>query len=199
MSDPEIGALRAKLAARPRSDDYRQRRRDIDARGLAYGLPADVGVEPATAGGVKAEWTATPKRIKQISLAADLNRSQRSVSQYLRGDREAGTLDLDDAEIALRHIGSNLAAFIADQPPPQLTVSEQLARDVLARPDLLEMVRALSLLRRRELGIVRRALSQILPTLTPPFSGSGTESPDERPRANRTKVERGRRRERRAY
>jgi hypothetical protein len=75
-----------------------------------------------------------------------------------------------------------------------LTVSEQLARDVLARPDLLEMVRALSLLRRRELGIVRRALSQILPTLTPPFSGSGTESPDERPRANRTKVERGRRR-----
>ena len=34
MSDPEIGALRAKLAARPRSDDYRQRRKDIDQRGL---------------------------------------------------------------------------------------------------------------------------------------------------------------------
>ena len=31
MSDAEIGALRAKLASRPRSDDYRQRRKDIDA------------------------------------------------------------------------------------------------------------------------------------------------------------------------
>jgi epsilon-lactone hydrolase len=68
MSDPEIGALRAKLAARPRSDDYRQRRKDIDARGLAYGLPADVGVEPATAGGVRAEWTTTPKAARDAAL-----------------------------------------------------------------------------------------------------------------------------------
>ena len=60
MSDSEIGALRAKLASRPRSDDYRQRRRDIDARGLAYRLAPDIGVEPVTAGGVRAEWTATP-------------------------------------------------------------------------------------------------------------------------------------------
>ena len=43
MSDPEIGALRAKLAARPRSDDYRQRRKDIDQRGLAYRLATDIG------------------------------------------------------------------------------------------------------------------------------------------------------------
>ena len=28
MSDTEIGALRAKLASRVRSDDYRQRRKD---------------------------------------------------------------------------------------------------------------------------------------------------------------------------
>src|SRR5271167_620831 len=68
MSDAEIGALRAKLAARPRSDDYRQRRRDIDARGLAYGLAADVGVEPVTANGVKAEWTATPKDARNAAL-----------------------------------------------------------------------------------------------------------------------------------
>jgi monoterpene epsilon-lactone hydrolase len=60
MSDPQIVALRAKLAARPRSDDYRQRRRDIDARGREYGLPADVAVEPVSAGGVPAEWTVTP-------------------------------------------------------------------------------------------------------------------------------------------
>ena len=68
MSDPEIGALRAKLAARPRSDDYRQRREDIDARGLAYGLPADVGVEPVTANGVRAEWTTTPNAAHDAAL-----------------------------------------------------------------------------------------------------------------------------------
>ena len=40
MPDAEIVALRAKLASRPRSDDYRQLRREIDARGLQYGLAA---------------------------------------------------------------------------------------------------------------------------------------------------------------
>jgi epsilon-lactone hydrolase len=68
MSDPEIGALRAKLAARPRSDDYRQRRRDIDERGLGYKLAADVGVEPLTANGVRAEWTTTPNDARDAAL-----------------------------------------------------------------------------------------------------------------------------------
>jgi acetyl esterase/lipase len=56
------------LAARPRSDDYRQRRRDIDERGLAYGLAADVGVEPVSAGGVRAEWTTTPNDERDAAL-----------------------------------------------------------------------------------------------------------------------------------
>jgi epsilon-lactone hydrolase len=68
MSDTEITALRAKLAARPRSDDYRQRRRDINARGLAYGLAADVEVEPVNANGVRAEWTATPNDARDAAL-----------------------------------------------------------------------------------------------------------------------------------
>jgi epsilon-lactone hydrolase len=68
MSDPEIGALRAKLASRPRSDDYRQRRKDIDTRGLQYGLAPDVGVEPVTANGVRAEWTATPSDARDAAL-----------------------------------------------------------------------------------------------------------------------------------
>src|SRR5260370_35497345 len=67
MSDPEIVALRAKLASRPRSDDYHQRRRDIDARGLAYGLAGDVVVEPVTAGGVRAEWTSTPNADREAA------------------------------------------------------------------------------------------------------------------------------------
>jgi acetyl esterase/lipase len=60
MSDTEIGALRKKLASRPRSDDYRQRRKDMDARALAYKIVPDVAVEPVTANGVWAEWTSTP-------------------------------------------------------------------------------------------------------------------------------------------
>src|SRR6266850_1551843 len=61
MADAGIVALRAKLAGRPRSDDYRQRRRDFDARSLEYGIARDVTVEPVTANGVRAEWTSTPQ------------------------------------------------------------------------------------------------------------------------------------------
>ncbi len=68
MADAEIIALRAKLASQPRSPDYRQRRRDIDARGLAYGLPADVKVEPVTANGVRAEWTVVPRSAPDAAL-----------------------------------------------------------------------------------------------------------------------------------
>ena len=68
MSDPEIVALRAKLTSRPRSDDYRQRRRDIDERGLAYGLRPDVKVEPVTANGVRAEWSSTPGATDDAAL-----------------------------------------------------------------------------------------------------------------------------------
>ena len=57
MIDAEIVALRAKLAGRPRSEDYRQRRKDIDARGLEYGLAPDVTVERVNANGARAEWT----------------------------------------------------------------------------------------------------------------------------------------------
>jgi len=57
--DPEIIALRQQIAARPRPTDIAQRRRDIDARGLAFPLPTDVAVEELSAAGVPAEWTVT--------------------------------------------------------------------------------------------------------------------------------------------
>jgi monoterpene epsilon-lactone hydrolase len=60
MSDPEIVALRSKLAGRERSPDIAQRRRDFDAMGGAYSTAADVKVEAVTASGVPAEWTTTP-------------------------------------------------------------------------------------------------------------------------------------------
>src|SRR5438876_2321375 len=68
MADAEIVALRAKIASRPRSDDYLQRRRDIDARGLQYGVKPDIKTEPATANGVPAEWTFTPGDTRDAAL-----------------------------------------------------------------------------------------------------------------------------------
>ena len=68
MSDPEIAALRAKILSRPRSADYKQRRRDTDARGLAYGLAADVKVEKISANGVPAEWTSTPGAARDAAI-----------------------------------------------------------------------------------------------------------------------------------
>jgi epsilon-lactone hydrolase len=68
MSDPEIAALRLQLASRPRSDDYRQTRKDFDALGQAFGLAADVTIEKAAADGVRAEWTTTPAAARDGAL-----------------------------------------------------------------------------------------------------------------------------------
>jgi acetyl esterase/lipase len=68
MSDTEIGALREKLASRPRSDDYRQRRKDMDAGFSQYGIARDVTVEPVSANGVRAEWTSTPRDDRDAAL-----------------------------------------------------------------------------------------------------------------------------------
>jgi epsilon-lactone hydrolase len=68
MSDPQIGALRVKLASRPRSTDYRQRRRDLDALGQSYQLASDVTVEKVSANGVAAEWTSTPGAARDAAI-----------------------------------------------------------------------------------------------------------------------------------
>ena len=68
MSDQAIGALRAKLASRVRSDDYQQRRKDMDAGFSQYGIARDVTVEPVTANGVRAEWTSTPQDDRDAAL-----------------------------------------------------------------------------------------------------------------------------------
>ena len=60
MADPEIEAIRARLAAHPRPANLAERRKRLDALGMQYALPADVRVEPLTANGIPAEWTATP-------------------------------------------------------------------------------------------------------------------------------------------
>ena len=91
MSDPEILALRELIASRPRATELAQRRRDMDARGRQFGVAADVTVEKISAGGVPAEWTATP--------AADRN----SAVLFLHGGGYViGSLD------SHRHVASEI-------------------------------------------------------------------------------------------
>jgi len=60
MRDPEIVALREKLAQRVRPTDIGERRKSFDAIASAYPTAQDVVVEPITVNGVPAEWTTTP-------------------------------------------------------------------------------------------------------------------------------------------
>lgn len=60
MADAEIEAVRTMLAARPRPASLAERRQRLDGLCAQYPMPADVHVEPVDAGGVAAEWTATP-------------------------------------------------------------------------------------------------------------------------------------------
>jgi acetyl esterase/lipase len=68
MPDPEIVALRAKLAARPRATEIGQRRRDFDVRSQEYAIAADVTIEPETANGVAAEWSTTPDAARNNAI-----------------------------------------------------------------------------------------------------------------------------------
>ena len=60
MRDPEITALREKLAARVRPTDIGERRRGFDAFASVYPTAPDIVVEPVTVNGVAAEWTTAP-------------------------------------------------------------------------------------------------------------------------------------------
>lgn len=129
MGDPQIGALRAKILSRPRSDDYRQRRKDIDARGLAYGVPAGIGVEPATANGVRAEWTAARDDARDAALL------------YLHGGGYViGSLDSHRHLVAAAGRAAGIAALaldyrLAPEHPFPAAVEDALAgyRFLLAR------------------------------------------------------------------
>jgi acetyl esterase/lipase len=58
--DPEIVALREKLAQRVRPTDIGERRQGFDTFASACPTAPDIVVTPVTANGVAAEWTAAP-------------------------------------------------------------------------------------------------------------------------------------------
>ena len=68
MADPEILAIREAIAKRPRPAEIAEMRANTDARGIAFGLPADVKVEKVSANGVPAEWTSTPGAAADTAL-----------------------------------------------------------------------------------------------------------------------------------
>jgi len=154
MSDPEIRALRAAIAARPRASDIAQMRLDIDARGKTFGLPSDVTVEPVTANGVRAEWTATPDADPSTAilylhgggyvigsldshrhLAAEAGRAARSRTlavDYRLAPEHPFPAPVEDTMAAYRYlldsgIGANRIALAGDSAGGGLVVAALLA------------------------------------------------------------------------
>lgn len=85
----------------------------------------------------------------QESLARATGKEQTTIGQYLKPHGRAGTLDLDEADAALAHVGSSLAAFIADpgnvvvRRPPRSKVAADLAKilQALTKDEHLAIVR----------------------------------------------------------
>jgi acetyl esterase/lipase len=60
MSEPEIAALRALFASKPRPNSVAERRARLDALGASYVIAPDITLAPVDADGVPAEWSVTP-------------------------------------------------------------------------------------------------------------------------------------------
>src|SRR5580698_9274681 len=92
MADPEIVALRALLAQRPKITDLGERRRAMDANAKVFPTAGDITVEKVSANGVPAEWTSAP--------GAD---TSRAVLYVHGGGYVIGSLD------SHRHVTSEIA------------------------------------------------------------------------------------------
>jgi predicted transcriptional regulator len=79
--------------------------------------------------------------VTQESLAKAVGMHQTTVSGIIR--RNAGTLDLDEADAALRHIGSSMADFLANLPPRGLSDAERLAHALSVRMELRPWIEGL--------------------------------------------------------
>ena len=123
--------------------------------------------------------------VTQESLGRAMGeKSQTSVGQYLRDERRAGALDLDEAAAALHHIGSSLEDFIRGIPPRQMTPTERTAQRLELDPELEKHVRAL-------LRVKRARLPGVLSLIRVGLQASGTPleqndvAPPEPPRVGR--------------
>jgi hypothetical protein len=91
--------------------------------------------------------------VKIESLASAIGKTTQSVRDYLN-QLKGGPLDLEEADRALRHIGSSLSDFLAGQPPREVTDAERLAQELEARPEVVSFVRDLLPLKEPKLSAV---------------------------------------------
>jgi len=68
MADSQIATVRALLTSLPRPEGLAARRARLVALTSQYAIPADVQLQSVDAGGVRAEWTATPAAQTQRAM-----------------------------------------------------------------------------------------------------------------------------------
>lgn len=127
-----------------------------------------------------------------LSRATNGGKTQTGFGKYLQG--KGGALDLDEAEIALRHIGSSLQDFLNGLPPRELTPDEIVCRDLLHRAALLELVKALLEIKKPQLPAVLELIRTFVLPATGPHGPRTRGSRSAPTRARRTTKEPAKRR-----
>lgn len=130
----------------------------------------------------------------QTSLAQAVGKDQTTIGSYLNG-KKAGTLDVDEADAALRHIGSSLPDFLAHAPARELTRTDELARALLTRPELAELVEDLLPVPKTKLAHVIELARGLAHVASSRRGGRTGESNAARPPAPRTRLAPKKRRE----
>lgn len=115
--------------------------------------------------------------ITQESIATEIGKTQTGVGKYLLD--KGGALDLDEADAALRHIGSSLIEFLAGAPPRQLTDAERLGQVIAQRPGLRRVVELLLSVPKKRLD----AVADLIQTVVLPAIGRSSPENDEDPAA----------------
>jgi hypothetical protein len=125
--------------------------------------------------------------VTQESLAKAVGMHQTTVSGIIK--RNAGTLDLDEADAALRHIGSSLDDFLANVPPRELSDVERLARDLAVRKDLQPWVEGLLSVPGLKLPAVLELINVGVRAATGKAIAGSTGSPGAAKKGQRTRAE----------
>lgn len=123
-------------------------------------------------------------RITQESLGRAIGKRQESVGVYLRTGN--GALDVDEADAALRHIGSSLRDFLDELPPRELPPTEKLARALASTPGLPELLRDLLDAQQTLLPALRGLAKHVAPLATERPPGRTPARRGESPEGRRT-------------
>lgn len=130
----------------------------------------------------------TRQGIGQSSFALAIGKDQTTAGRYLRGHATAGTLDLDEAEAALHHVGGSLREFLAGAPPPEPSALEQRIRQLQTLPGIDELTKGLLLVPKKQLWLVLDLIRRLERKGAKRGRGSSGELPNGQTRARRTQI-----------